>query len=131
MNAPPDPQPRPPGGVPLAPSAAEVLESVSDAFFALDRDWRFIYLNGAAERLLRRGRGELLGKNVWEEFPEAVGTAFYREYHRAVADGLPAEFEEFYAPLDGWFAVRAFPAPGGLAVYFQNVTQRRRREEEL
>jgi PAS domain S-box-containing protein len=110
---------------------AEVLESISDAFFALDRRWRFTYLNGAAERLLQRTRGELLGRNLWEEFPQAVGSSFEKEYRRAAAERVTVEFEEHYAPLQTWFAVRAYPTATGLSVYFQNVTERRRTEEAL
>jgi PAS domain S-box-containing protein len=112
-------------------NVAEVLESISDAFLAIDHQWRFTWLNSAAERLLRRDRRELLGRNVWEEFPEAVGSTFQREYQRALREGVTVQFEEFYPPLDGWFSVRAYPTPTGLGVYFQNVNDRRLREEEL
>ena len=94
------------------------LESITDAFFALDRDWCFTYVNREAERVLRRSRAELLGKNIWEEFHEAVGTTFAREYHRAMTERITTEFEEFYPPLDGWFEVRAYPSPEGLSGYF-------------
>ena len=104
----------------------DVLESISDAFFALDHAWRFTYLNSAAERLLMRSRAELLGRDVWKEFPSAVGTAFDVQYRRAVAQQATVEFEEFYPPLDTWFAVRAYPTPTGLSVYFQDASDRRR-----
>ncbi len=60
----------------------EIFESITDAFFAVDIEWRFTYLNSEAERVLDRGRQELLGKNMWEEFPEAEGLKFYQEYTR-------------------------------------------------
>src|SRR5688500_367321 len=84
----------------------DVLESISDAFFAVDRNWHFTYLNTAAELLLVRRRSDLLGKDLWDEFPESVGSRFYREYHRAMLDGVMVEFEEYYPPLECWFAVR-------------------------
>jgi PAS domain S-box-containing protein len=112
-------------------NVAEVLESISDAFFALDRQWRFTYLNSAAERLVLRRREELLGKNIWEEFPQAVGSTFDREYRRAVTEKVTVQFEELYPPLETWFSVRAYPTPTGLAIYFQDVNERRRRNEEL
>jgi PAS domain S-box-containing protein len=110
---------------------AEVLESISDAFFALDHDWRFTYLNTAAEKLLARGRSELLGRRIWDEFPQALGTAFDQQLHRAAAGKVTAEFEEYYPPLEKWFAVRAYPTPGGLSVYFQNVNERRQAQGAL
>ncbi len=111
-------------------NVAEVLESISDAFFALDRQWRFTYLNGAAEALLSRRREELLGNNIWDEFPQVVGPTFDRESRRAVAEGVTVQFEEFYPPLGAWFSVRAYPTPTGLAVYFQNANERSLRDEE-
>jgi PAS domain S-box-containing protein len=108
-----------------------ILESITDAFFALDRQWRFTYLNRQAERLLLRTRQELLGKNVWEEYPDAVTMAFYREYHRAMAENLTVEFDEFYPPLNSWFHVHAYPSPDGLAVYFHDTTARRQADEKL
>lgn len=110
---------------------AMVLDTISDAFFALDRAWRFTYLNRPAERLLRRSRESLLGRNLWEEFPEAVGTAFERHYRRALADNTPVLFDEYYPPLDGWFEVRAYPSNRGLSVHFQEVTARRAAERTL
>lgn len=110
---------------------SDVLESISDAFFAVDHIWRFTYLNSAAERLLLRKRNELLGRNVWHEFPEAVGTHFEEESRRAVAENVTVEFDSFYEPLDAWLAIRAYPTPGGLSVYFQDITQKKRAEKEL
>ena len=108
-----------------------ILESVTDAFFALDRHWRFTFLNKAAEELLARGRSELLGASVWEKFPEAVGSTFEREYRRAVTEQVTVEFEEFFPPLNRWFDVRAYPSPDGLSVYFRNITEQRQIEQQL
>jgi PAS domain S-box-containing protein len=108
-----------------------VLESISDAFFALDFDWRFTYLNSAAEQLLLRPRAGLLGKVLWAEFPQAAGTLFEREYRRAMAERVTARFVERYPSLETWFEVRAYPTPTGLSVYFQGINDRRRMEEEL
>jgi len=76
-----------------------ILESITDGFFALDRDWRFTYINPQAELLLRQSRDELLGKVVWDEFPESVGSTFDRMYHEALATGRAVTFEEYYPPL--------------------------------
>ncbi len=102
-----------------------ILESISDAFYALDTEWRFTFLNAEAERLVHRTREELLGKSIWEEFPEAVGTRAYLLYHRAAEEGVLITFEEYYEPLSTWFEVRAHPAPDGLSIYFQNVSERK------
>ena len=114
----------------------EVLESVTDAFFTLDYEWRFTYLNARAANLLRRDRDELLGGNVWELFPEAVGTVFWDEYHEVMELHVRRSFEAYYEPLDLMIEVRAYPTIDGLAVLFTEIadrvaTQRRLAESEL
>ncbi|MEH2135099.1 GAF domain-containing protein [Nostoc sp.] len=108
-----------------------LLESITDGFFALDKKWRFTYINGQAERLLQKNQNELLGKNIWEVFPEIIGTTFYREYHKAILEQVSVEFEEFYPPLNCWLQVHGYPAKDGLSIYFQDITERRRIAEAL
>ncbi len=107
------------------------LDSISDAFITLDPQWRFIFVNHQAERLFARSRDEILGRSVWAEFPEAVGSTFEAEYRRAVAKRETAHFTEYFAPLEMWLEVSAYPVDAGLAVYFQDVTAERAREEQL
>ncbi|MFM1918425.1 MAG: hypothetical protein RLZZ303_59, partial [Candidatus Hydrogenedentota bacterium] len=107
------------------------LEAISEAFITMDTEWRFTYMNIEAERILQRSRDELIGKVVWDEYPQAGGPAFERAYLEAVETGKPVEFEEYYPGLDYWFNVRAFPTADGLAVYFNDVTLKRRARDEL
>jgi PAS domain S-box-containing protein len=109
----------------------ELLESMSDAFFALDEDWNVTYVNDAAERVFERRREELLGQNVWEEFPEAVDTVFDEECHRAVAEGEAVSLETFFPPLDVWVEVRAYPFETGLSVFFEDISERKQAQEAL
>jgi len=102
---------------------ADLLESISDAFFALDDTWQFTYINQQAEVLLDRSRNDLLGKNVWQEFPEAVDLPFYTHYHHAVETGEQVSFEAYFPPLETWFRVTAYPFEDGLSVYFNDVTE--------
>ncbi len=102
-----------------------VLESMTDAFYVLDHDWRFTYVNAEAERLLRRERKDLLAKNLWEEYPETVASALFSHYHRAISDRTLQRFEFYYAPFDRWFDVSAYPSPDGLAVSFHDISSRR------
>lgn len=115
----------------LSRRLGDMLESMSDAFFTLDRDWHFTYLNGQAERMLERNRAELLGQNVWKEFPAAVGTAFEQEYSRAFREQETVRFLEHYPPLEKWFEVNAYPSSDGLAVYFRDVTEERAQRAHL
>jgi PAS domain S-box-containing protein len=110
---------------------SNILESITDGFFALDREWRFTYINQQAEPLLKRKREEMLGKNVWDEFPEAVSTNFYLQYHKAAAQQVSVAFEEYFPLLDSWFEVHAYPSQDGLSVYFHDITERRRTTDAL
>jgi PAS domain S-box-containing protein len=109
----------------------EIFERIDDGFFALDDEWRFTHLNDEAERLLDRSREELLGEDVWEEFPDAAESTFRREYERAMGTQEAVTFEEFYPPLDAWFEAHAYPSETGLSVYFRDVTERKERELAL
>ncbi len=109
---------------------ARVLESMSSAFFSLDRHWRFTYVNAEAERVLQRPREQLLGQDVWELFPDAVGAEFEVQYRHAMASGEQVNFEAYYPPLDRWYEVRAWRDPDGLSVYFLDVTARRLAQQE-
>ena len=111
--------------------ATDILESISDAFFAIDEEWRFTYINGKAEQFWGRSRDELLGKNIWEEFPQAVGSEYYRKIQQAMEEDVTAEFEATFPVLGKWVAGRAYPSREGLSVYFQDVTERKRAEESL
>lgn len=109
-----------------------ILESITDGFMALDRDWRLTYVNGETERLTGMRREDMLGRIHWDLFPEAVGTAVHTEYTRAVTQRVPVEFENFYEPWKRWFHVKAYPATeGGLSVFYEDITQRKRAEEAL
>jgi PAS domain S-box-containing protein len=109
---------------------ARVMDSLSTAFFFLDRDWRFTFLNGEAERVLGRSREQLLGTSIWAEFPASLGSDFERHYRHAAESGDPVAFDAFYPePLNAWYEVRAWPNPDGLAVYFIDVTDRHRAQE--
>lgn len=115
----------------LARRLSDMLESITDAFFTLDASWNFTYLNRRAEQVLQRSREELIGANVWVEFAPAVGSLFEREYRRAMAEQCPVVFEQYYAPLGLQFEVHAYPSENGLAVYFQDITERCRAMAQL
>ncbi|HEV2798218.1 MAG TPA: PAS domain-containing protein, partial [Nocardioides sp.] len=88
-----------------------VLETMSSAFYQLDTDWRFTYVNSEAERLLGSGRERLVGESIWAAFPDTVGSTFEVHYRQAMTTGHPVSFEAYYPPpLDGWYEVRAWPS---------------------
>ena len=113
--------------------ARAVLESIGDAFFALDRDWKFTYINRRSEELIGRPRAGLLGGNYWDSYGEAAGTEFERALRRAMG-GEAAAVEAHWPPQDRWYEVNIYPshdAAGGISVYFRDVTERHRAAGEI
>ena len=115
-----------------------ILESITDAFYAVDREWRLTYINERALRYMQvfkndndLTREELLGKNVWEEFPEAVSTVFYDKYHEALREQKVVDLEEYYPPNDVWLEVHAYPSEEGLSFYWRDITERKEAEKEI
>ncbi|WP_336342689.1 PAS domain S-box protein [Halalkalicoccus ordinarius] len=110
----------------------DLLGRVTDGFFGLDDEWCFTYLNERAEELINPENRDLLGESIWEQFPGAIDTTFEEEYRRAMETQQPVTFEEHYPePLDAWFEVNAYPSETGLSVYFNEITERKEREQEL
>lgn len=104
-----------------------VYERMAEAFYALDRDWRFVYRNPATKKMQRSLSDEQIdGKVIWEVFPDLRGTKFDLEFRRAMRDMQPVHFEEEYGRLGASFEVSAYPSPDGLSVYFRDITTRKR-----
>ena len=104
---------------------ARMLEAMPSGFLSVDTEWRFTFLNAAAERLLGQGRAELLGHTLWSAFPETVGNDFETTYRRAVATQAPQSLRGWYpAPLAAWYEILCWPTPDGLSLYFADITDR-------
>lgn len=112
--------------------SAAILASISDGFIALDRDWRFTYVNEEAERSLGRTRNELTGKVYWELFPQTLGTNVETQFRRAMEQGHLVQFENYYEPWRRWFEIRVYPAKDeGVSVFFHDITPRKRAEDAI
>lgn len=109
----------------------KILESITNAFVAVDTQWRYTYVNHQAEQLLGKTREELIGKNCWELFPEIINSQAYTHAHRAVAEQISIEYEDFFITFNKWFAIRLYPSLNGLSVYFQDITERKQIAKEL
>jgi PAS domain S-box-containing protein len=108
---------------------ANVLERVSDAFVSLNDVWQYTYVSAKAAEIFGRKPEELLGKHIWTEFPEGVGQKFHHAYYKALADQVPIFLEEYYPPWDRWYENRIYPSKNGLSIFFTDVTERRKAEE--
>ncbi len=113
-----------------ARTLTSILENTTDAFFSLNHDWLFTYLNPEAERLLARERNDLIGREIWREFPELLGTPIEENYRRVLAANIPVEFEASDVHGQIWFELHVYPSGTGLSVFFRDVSERKRAEEE-
>ncbi len=109
----------------------KILESIGDAFYAVDNDWTVTYWNKEAEKILGRKKEEIIHKNLWEVYPDVIDSNFYRLYHKAIDTGETVTFEEFYPKLNKWFEVTAYPNAEGLSVYFKDVTLRKQTDIKI
>ena len=110
---------------------ASLLESISDAFLSLDSQWRFVYINDKAAQTFGRSREQLLGRNIWVEFPHLVGQPFHRAYLQAMAERRYIFVEDGYEANDTWFENRIYPTEEGISVFVTVTTERKRAEIAL
>lgn len=117
----------------IGPISAElILESMTEGFYLLDEDLHLLYINTIGEKVLKCSQQDVIGKLIWDCFKEAIDTPFHYHYERALREKTVLEFSEFYKPLDTWFQVKAYPLnKGGLAVYFQDVSEQKTAESQL
>lgn len=109
----------------------DMLDSLSDGFMSIDKSWRFTYLNHTAERYLQQERQNLLGRDIWQCYPDLVDSGYYRIYQQTAATGLPSRHTDYYAPLDTWFEARSFAHDDGITVLFRDVTREHEHAAQL
>ena len=110
---------------------ASILNSITDGFYSLDRDWVCTYMNDRAGQWLNRLPKEIIGKNIWSEFPEAVGGVFYETFQRALREQHVCQCEAFYFPVGRWLEARVYPSEDGLTVFFLDISERKENELAL
>jgi len=115
----------------FADRQSTIFESITDAFFTLNREWRFTYVNQRSVELLGMNQEDLLGSTLWEALPAAINSEFDRQYRHAMETGESVSFEAFYEPRDDWFEVSAYPSDEGLAVYYRSINERKRAQQTL
>ncbi len=110
---------------------ASIFARIGDGVVALDRDWNFTYVNERAGEILESRPEELLGKNLWDQFPETISQPFHDACDQALAQQSPVHAEEYFEGWDRWFEYHLYPAIHGLSIYFRDITERKRAEKEL
>lgn len=108
-----------------------ILESIGDAFFAVNKEWTITYWNRSAESVLGKMKEDVVGENLWNEFADAIDSDFYTNYHYAMETMETQSFEAFYETTNQWIEVTAYPSEDGLSVYFKDITQRKIENVEI
>ncbi len=108
-----------------------LLESITDAFVAIDKNWRYTYMNKKAGQVFGRDPGTMIGRHIWTEFPEGIGQPFHKAYEKAMQEGQYVYLEEHYEPYDLWFENHIYPTDNGIAIFFRDITDRKKNEAKI
>jgi PAS domain S-box-containing protein len=108
-----------------------ILESIDDAFFAVDKNWIVTYWNNMAEKVLMTAKNEILNSHLWDVFPDSIDSTSYKKYHEAVKTNKAVHFEDYFVPLSKWYEISAYPSESGLSVYFKDITERKTTQAHL
>lgn len=110
----------------------EILESIRDGFFSLNQDWRFIYVNRRAAEIMGLTPEQIIGRNIWESYPQLLGTEIEKAYRKVLQERTPIHFEHIGIGSGQWFEIRVYPAGnGGISVYWIDRTKRKKAEKAL
>ncbi|RYZ00026.1 MAG: PAS domain-containing sensor histidine kinase [Chitinophagaceae bacterium] len=120
----------PPALHPDAGQLLAIMDRITDGFFAMDRDWRFVYGNHQVEAILGIRREDYLGRTYFECFPGMEDSVFIQQYKKAYATGEPVRFEAWFPPFSQWYSIDAHPSESGLSVFFRDITEQKRAEEQ-
>ena len=108
-----------------------ILESIGDAFFAVNREFKVTYWNNMAVKVLGKQKAEILNMDLWTVFAESIDSTSYKKYHESLEKNIPTHFEDYYPPLLKWYEISAYPSSAGLSVYFKDITERKLAEKAI
>jgi PAS domain S-box-containing protein len=109
----------------------DIFERITDGFIALDKDFNYTYVNKKAGEITHRDPASLIGKNVWEEFPTAVGSSTYEAFNRAMKEQVYVSNTDYYEPFDLWQENYIYPSPNGLSIFIRDISERKKAEKQI
>jgi len=115
----------------LSQRLLNTLKNMSDAFYLLDRQWRLVYIDQAADRLMGKERVQGVGRVLWDLFPYLLDTPIHAGFLQAILHNKPFHYEYYSNLMQNWIELDAYPSPEGLAVYCHAITKRKRMREQL
>lgn len=107
-----------------------ILERITDGFFALDKYHNFTYWNKQAEDIMGKTREEVLGKNLWDCYPDIEDTQFEMEYKKSAEEKLTSQYQAYFGPMNTWYEVSSYPSDSGVSVFFKDINERKKKEDE-
>ncbi len=108
-----------------------ILNRITEGFFAVDADWIVTFWNKASEEILGKKSEDIVGTNLWESYPEAKNLKFFQEYKRSFEEQIPVHFEEYYPELDQWFRANSYPSEEGISVFFKDITEEKKIGDDI
>lgn len=108
-----------------------ILESIDDGFFTVDRNWTVTYWNNAAETMTQVPKEAIVGRYLWDVFPDHTKAPAFANYNKAMVENTALRFEDYADHLDKWFEISAYPSASGLTGYFKDITDRKKTEIQL
>ncbi|MBL0154517.1 MAG: PAS domain-containing protein [Chitinophagaceae bacterium] len=108
-----------------------MIERITEGFISYDQNWVITYVNKVAEKMFNRPTGYLLGKNIWEEFPQSVGTPIYKAYLKAMESQRNVSIEDFSYSVGAWVDAHIYPSASGVSVYFKDITEKKKADERI
>ncbi|NCT74738.1 MAG: PAS domain S-box protein [Chitinophagaceae bacterium] len=109
----------------------DILERVTDGFIALDKEFRYTYANKKIGDLTNHDPSQLIGRNVWEVFPDAVNTPTYAAFMKAMQEQVYVSNTDHFEPLEIWQENHIYPSANGLSVFIRDISERKRAEHEI
>jgi len=108
-----------------------ILESISDCFYALDNDFNFSYINAPAQILMRKSNEDLIGKNIFETYPHFKEGLFYEKFQQVLREKEPTHFEIQFNDSSNWYEESFYPTADGISIFFRSINERKRIEKEI
>lgn len=109
----------------------ELLDTITDGFFVADLEQRYLYVNEQLAKMVGMRPEDMIGRRIWDLFPDAIGSITYNTIQQAMAENRYICTEDYYAPLGLWQENRVYPRADGFSMFIQDITSRKKADEQL
>jgi PAS domain S-box-containing protein len=109
----------------------DILDRITDGFIALDSNFCYTYVNRQIGEMTERDPAAMIGRCIWDEYPDVVGSATWLAFNKAFSEQRYVREEDYYAPLRLWQEMHIYPSPEGLFVFIRNISDQKQAEASL